>query len=140
MGKFNSLDPQDVGLVTSGSPAHTSIMVESTPIDACTLTLPMTDEVEAIWVVNALRAAADPTRLHILQLLTEAGKTCVCNLPARVNIPQNLLSHHLKVLREAGLIHGTKRGRWVDYTADEAALARLQAAIPQVRVNARKGA
>jgi ArsR family transcriptional regulator, arsenate/arsenite/antimonite-responsive transcriptional repressor len=61
-----------------------------------------------------LRALADPTRLRIVALLG-AGPRCVCSLQEEVDVAANLLSHHLRVLREAGLIEGARRGRWIDY-------------------------
>jgi ArsR family transcriptional regulator, arsenate/arsenite/antimonite-responsive transcriptional repressor len=82
------------------------------------------------------RALADPTRLRVLALLA-AGPRCVCALQAAVDVPANLLSHHLKVLRAAGLVEGTRRGRWIDYRLrptglDAAArhLAHLRASPP----------
>ncbi|HEX5631063.1 MAG TPA: metalloregulator ArsR/SmtB family transcription factor [Acidimicrobiia bacterium] len=67
--------------------------------------------------VTASRMAAlgDPTRLRILRTLA-AGELCVCRLRDAVPVPANLLSYHLRVLRDAGLIRGTRRGRWVDYS------------------------
>ncbi|HEY6794588.1 MAG TPA: metalloregulator ArsR/SmtB family transcription factor [Kineosporiaceae bacterium] len=76
-----------------------------------------------------LAVVADPNRLAVLQALT-AGTTCVCRLQEQVPIAANLLSYHLKVLREAGLIASTKRGRWVDYRLADGALDRLHAALP----------
>ncbi|MBI4899694.1 MAG: helix-turn-helix transcriptional regulator [Actinobacteria bacterium] len=76
-----------------------------------------------------LAAVADPVRLELLHLLV--GRTrCVCDLQPEPPIPGNLLSYHLKVLREAGLIEGTRRGRWVDYSLTEDAMERLHAALP----------
>lgn len=76
-----------------------------------------------------LTAVADPIRLQLLHLLV--GRTrCVCDLQPEPPIPGNLLSYHLKVLREAGLIEGTKRGRWIDYSLTEGALERLHATLP----------
>ena len=67
--------------------------------------------------VTAARLAAlgDPTRLRIMRTLA-AGELCVCRLRDAVPVPANLLSYHLKVLRDTGLIRGTRRGRWVDYS------------------------
>jgi ArsR family transcriptional regulator len=76
-----------------------------------------------------LAVVADPVRLAVLQTLT-GGTTCVCELQTQVPIPGNLLSYHLKVLREAGLISAARRGRWVDYTLVDGALDRLHAALP----------
>lgn len=78
---------------------------------------------------SLLSAVADPIRLQLLNALI--GETrCVCDLQPEPPIPGNLLSYHLKVLREAGLIEGAKRGRWIDYTLTEGALERLRAALP----------
>jgi ArsR family transcriptional regulator len=77
-----------------------------------------------------LAVAADPVRFALLEALT-AGTTCVCELQDQVPVAANVLSYHLKVLREAGLISGAKRGRWIDYTLAADALDRLHAALPR---------
>lgn len=79
--------------------------------------------------VSLLTAVADPIRWTVLQRLTEAS-SCVCDLQEHVPIAANLLSYHLKVLREAGLVTTSRRGRWIDYALAEDALARLRAALP----------
>ena len=76
-----------------------------------------------------LAAAADPVRWTVLQLLARQ-QSCVCDLQAHIPIAPNLLSYHLKMLREAGLIVGRRRGRWIDYCLAEGALARLHDALP----------
>ena len=77
-----------------------------------------------------LAAVADPVRLGLLDQLAASGTRCVCNLQTEPPIAGNLLSYHLKVLREAGLVTAQKRGRWVDYTLAEDALERLRFALP----------
>ncbi|HUP15648.1 MAG TPA: metalloregulator ArsR/SmtB family transcription factor [Acidimicrobiia bacterium] len=59
-------------------------------------------------------ALSDPIRLRILDQLG-SGESCVCDLQDAVGIAPNLLSYHLRVLREAGLVEASRRGRWVDY-------------------------
>ncbi len=86
-------------------------------------------EDESARALETLQAIADPVRFQVLQLLTN-GTHCVCELQAHVPIAANLLSYHLKVLRETGLVTTSRRGRWVDYTLAEDALDRLHAAIP----------
>jgi ArsR family transcriptional regulator len=81
--------------------------------------------------VALLTAAADRVRWTILRRLT-AGQACVCDLQAEVSVAPNLLSYHLKVLRDAGLVTFTRRGRWVDYRLAEDAMERLRAALPPV--------
>jgi len=58
---------------------------------------------------------------------------CVCDLQAEVAVAPNLLSYHLRVLREAGLVTSARRGRWIDYRLAHGALERLDAALPTVR-------
>lgn len=77
-----------------------------------------------------LSVAADPVRWGILNRLAASGTRCVCDLQPADPVPANVLSYHLKVLREAGLVTTAKRGRWVDYTLADDALDRLYAALP----------
>jgi ArsR family transcriptional regulator, arsenate/arsenite/antimonite-responsive transcriptional repressor len=78
----------------------------------------------AVDVTAALAALAEPTRLRIVGVLRGAPR-CVCDVLETVDIAPNLLSYHLRVLREAGLIVASRRGRWVDYHVDEAGFAAL---------------
>lgn len=67
------------------------------------------------WVA-AFKALADPTRLEILRLVAaQAGPVCVCDIVDRFDLAQPTISHHLKVLREGGLLRGSKRGIWAFY-------------------------
>lgn len=75
-------------------------------------------------VVEQFKALGDPVRWAIVREL-RTGSRCACELSDVAEISPPLLSHHLKVLREAGLITGTKRGRWVDYTLNTDALHEL---------------
>lgn len=84
---------------------------------------------QLVAAAGLLSAIADPIRIQLMERLSGA-KSCVCELQAEVPIPANLLSYHLKVLREAGLIEGTKRGRWIDYELVPDALDRLREALP----------
>ncbi len=80
--------------------------------------------------VEVLKALADPYRLEILEILSPAIR-CSCHLQEQIDIAPNLLSYHLKVLREAGLIEGTKRGRWIDYSLTSDAAGLIAAALPE---------
>lgn len=81
-----------------------------------------------------LAAVAEPARLAIIQLLVDAP-SCVCDLQSSLDLAPNLLSYHLRILRNAGLVQGTKRGRWVDYELTSDALERLHAAVPRPRTD-----
>ena len=58
------------------------------------------------------------------------GQRCVCELINEMDVAANLLSYHLRVLREAGLVEGTRRGRWADYRLAPEGLATLRTIIP----------
>lgn len=72
---------------------------------------------EAEQLAHRLAAAADPTRLQMLSILAEApeGEVCACDFVGPVERSQPTVSHHLKVLTEAGLVTGERRGRWIWY-------------------------
>ncbi|WP_372734542.1 ArsR/SmtB family transcription factor [Nocardioides sp.] len=101
-------------------------MAVSKPIELITAT--QAAQVEES--LGLLSAVADPVRWTVLHHLAQHGETCVCDLQERVPVAANLLSYHLKVLREAGLVTTARRGRWVDYTLAEGAGDRLLAALP----------
>lgn len=99
--------------------------------DCCaTLTAPLAPET-AVELAGAFKALADPVRLRLLSLIaTRAGaEVCVCELTPRFDLSQPTISHHLKVLREAGLIDCERRGTWVYYWLIPAALQQLSAVL-----------
>jgi ArsR family transcriptional regulator len=74
-------------------------------------------------------ALSDPIRLSILDYLSR-DQRCVCDLQEALEIAPNLLSYHLRILRESGLVKSARRGRWVDYRLADAAVAMVAAALP----------
>jgi ArsR family transcriptional regulator len=82
---------------------------------------------QAVELSRAFKALGDPVRLRLMSLIAshEGGETCVCELSDGFDLTGPTISHHLKVLREAGLISGERRGTWVYYRADRDALRRL---------------
>lgn len=86
------------------------------------------DERDAAELAKGFAALADPVRLHLLSLISAAGDegACVCDLVDPVGRSQPTVSHHLKVLRDAGLVSAERRGTWAWYRADPASIARLQ--------------
>jgi ArsR family transcriptional regulator, arsenate/arsenite/antimonite-responsive transcriptional repressor len=88
-------------------------------------------------LVLACKALGDPTRLKILELLKARGRTCceliarderglcACDIERAVGLSQAAVSHHMGLLRRAGLVAAEKRGRWIFYTRDEDAIAAL---------------
>lgn len=79
--------------------------------------------------VELLQAVADPVRWAVLEELSDVPR-CVCEIRDRVPVPANLLSYHLKVLRDAGLVTATRRGRWIDYALADDARTRMRGALP----------
>jgi len=76
------------------------------------LAAPLSEQ-SAVDLAAVFAALADPVRLRLLSLVAEAGELCSCNLEAPLGKSQPTISHHTKVLADAGLIRGEKRGRWV---------------------------
>lgn len=76
--------------------------------------------------VRLLQAAADPTRLSILRQLSAEGPVCACDFSACCDVAQPTVSHHLKVLREAGWVDAERRGTWVWYTIRPEAAERFR--------------
>ncbi len=85
----------------------------------------------AAGVVPMLKALAEPARLRLLSLVAshEGGEACVCDLGDAFDLSQPTISHHLKVLHSAGLLEREKRGVWVYYRVDAAALSELGSLI-----------
>jgi ArsR family transcriptional regulator len=72
------------------------------------------DPTEATHLADALKVLAEPTRLRLLSLIQSqpSGEACVCHLTEPLGLTQPTVSHHLKVLREAGLVEREQRGSW----------------------------
>ena len=88
-------------------------------------------QVQAEQVAPLLKALAEPVRLRLMSLVAShpGGEACVCDLNDAFDLSQPTISHHLKVLHEAGLLDREKRGVWVYYRARTEALASLGALI-----------
>ena len=101
------------------------------PEACCPSVLAPLDEEEATGLARAFAALADPARLRLLGLIAsrEAGEICACDLVAPLGRSQPTVSHHLKVLREAGLVERDRRGTWVWYRVVPARLEALRDAL-----------
>jgi ArsR family transcriptional regulator, arsenate/arsenite/antimonite-responsive transcriptional repressor len=80
---------------------------------------------------RGFKALADPIRLRLLSLIASftGGEACVCDLTGGFDLTGPTISHHLKVLREAGLIIGDRRGTWIYYRAVPEAMRRLASVL-----------
>ncbi|TDC45330.1 transcriptional regulator [Actinomadura sp. KC345] len=99
----------------------------SAPVCCAPLSGPVMDEDEAADLARVFKALADPVRLRLLNLIAsaEGGEACVCDLTGPFEVSAPTISHHLKILRQAGLIEGERRGTWVYYRVIPERLTRL---------------
>jgi ArsR family transcriptional regulator len=90
---------------------------------------------QAERLAPSFKALGDPIRLRLLSLIAshEGGEACVCDLTEGFDVSAPTISHHLKVLKEIGLVSADRRGTWVYYRAEPAALALLSTvlSVPQ---------
>ena len=89
------------------------------------------DETAAAGLAQVFKALGDPVRLRLVSLIGahQGGEVCVCDLTTAFELTQPTISHHLKVLREAGIITSERRGTWVYYRLEPAALERMAALL-----------
>jgi len=88
-------------------------------------------KVDAAQLARAFKAIADPARLRLLSFIAAqpSGEACVCHLTTPLGLAQPTVSHHLKVLYDAGLLDRTRRGTWVYYRIVPQRLAALRKAL-----------
>ena|SRR5437868_4675708 len=80
-------------------------------------------------LAERFRALADPTRVAIVNRLSGADELCVCDLTATFELSQPTISHHLRILREAGLVESSRRGTWAYYRLVPEAVEALRGAL-----------
>jgi len=88
--------------------------------------------------VRILQAIAEPTRLAIVRQLAADGEVCACDFSDCCSVSQPTVSHHLKVLREAGVVSGERRGTWIYYRLEPRAAARIAALGQLLSAGARR--
>ena len=88
-------------------------------------------QTQAVELSRLFKAMGDPVRLRLLSLIAshEGGEACVCDLTGVFDLSGPTISHHLKVLRQAGLISGQRRGTWVYYRVHPESLGNLSAVL-----------
>ncbi|GAA4298485.1 ArsR family transcriptional regulator [Actinomadura luteofluorescens] len=103
--------------------------LEDVTAPACCAPLsgPALGEDDAAELAGVFKALSDPVRLRLLNMIAsaDAGEACVCDLTGAFELTAPTISHHLKVLRQAGLIDGERRGTWVYYRVVPERLTRL---------------
>ncbi|MFP3986390.1 metalloregulator ArsR/SmtB family transcription factor [Streptomyces sp. E11-3] len=104
--------------------------VDTAQADACSPSLAclLIDREEAERLAAMLKAIADPTRLQLFRLIERApdGEACVCDLADCLGFRQPTVSHHLKIMTEAGLLSRERRGTWSWYSVNHDGLRKVQ--------------
>lgn len=80
-----------------------------------------------------LKAVADPVRLRLMSIIAASDETCVCELTDEFDVSQPTISHHLRVLREAGWVDSERRGTWVYYRPRRDAIDAVAGMFPKSR-------
>ncbi|WP_194898646.1 ArsR/SmtB family transcription factor [Catenulispora pinisilvae] len=95
-------------------------------------------EADATDLAKVFKALADPVRLRLFSLIAsfEGGQACVCDLTGEFDVSQPTISHHLKVLRDAGLVGSERRGTWVYYWVLPRMLGRLSGLLAPAETGA----
>src|SRR3954469_6433223 len=99
------------------------------PPICCTSDAPLLLLPEAEELAARFKALADPTRVAIVNRLSTADEVCVCDLNAAFDLSQPTISHHLRILRQAGLVEASRRGTWAYYRLVPETVAALRGAL-----------
>ena len=87
---------------------------------------PVMDAGDAERLAGVFKALADPTRVSIVNRLASGEECCVCDLTDAFELSQPTVSHHLRILRDAGLVEAERRGTWAYYRLVPDAIGRLR--------------
>jgi ArsR family transcriptional regulator, arsenate/arsenite/antimonite-responsive transcriptional repressor len=100
--------------------------IATIPVLCCGPDTAPLDAAASASLAARFRALADPTRVAIVNRLAAADECCVCDLTAAFELAQPTISHHLKVLRDAGLVESSRRGTWAYYRLVPEAVGELR--------------
>jgi ArsR family transcriptional regulator len=130
MGTNRSTTVVSANQATSLGVLHRQIPAANTAVGIAPKFTPTLTEEEAVGQARLLKALADPTRLRILSLLgRHEGEVCVFEIVESFTLEQPTISHHLRILRDAGLVDCRKKGLWAYYYVRREALTRAQEMI-----------
>lgn len=99
------------------------------PSICCASDAPPMPREDAETLATIFKALADPTRVAIVQRLGGSGEVCVCDLTAAFELSQPTISHHLRILRDAGLVESERRGTWAYYRLVPEAMVSLRGVL-----------
>jgi ArsR family transcriptional regulator len=114
------------------APMPTALTLPEDPAVCCSpVTAGALDQASAERLAAVLKALAEPTRLRLMSLVAAQpdGEACICNLTAPVALSQPTVSHHMKVLVDAGLLEREQRGKWAFYRLVPGALDNVAASL-----------
>jgi ArsR family transcriptional regulator, arsenate/arsenite/antimonite-responsive transcriptional repressor len=103
--------------------------MKSLPVICCGPSTPPLREEAREELAARFKALADPTRVAIVNRLAAAPEVCVCDLTASFDLSQPTISHHLRILRQAGLVDSSRRGTWAYYRLVPEAIESLRGAL-----------
>jgi ArsR family transcriptional regulator, arsenate/arsenite/antimonite-responsive transcriptional repressor len=125
--------PQDIGVCQYRRMSNSLMLLDPVGTAGCCppLTAQPLSQAEAEQIAPVLKALADPVRLRLVSLVAShaGGEACVCDLNDAFDLSQPTISHHLKVLYDAGLLARSKRGVWAFYRIRPEALASVAALV-----------
>jgi ArsR family transcriptional regulator len=104
-------------------------MLEVLPTLCCGPDTAPLDVAERNMLATRFKALSDPTRVAMVNRLAAADEVCVCDFVASLDLAQPTISHHLKILREAGLVESSRRGTWAYYRLVPESVAALRGAL-----------
>ena len=111
----------------------TTLPMLTTNVDACCTPVvgSVLDVDDAARLATMFKALGDPTRVRLLSLIAahEGGEACICDLTEPIGLSQGTVSHHMKLLGEAGLVSREQRGKWAYYRVERPMLTALSAAL-----------
>ncbi|WP_017576089.1 ArsR/SmtB family transcription factor [Nocardiopsis kunsanensis] len=126
----------------SNQEGRAPVLGDASADDCSCLSIAPLGEDESVELARLFKALGDPVRLRLLSMIATrgGGEVCVCELTPAFDLSQPTISHHLKLLREAGLIAAARRGTWVYYRVLPEATDRLAAVLarPEVSEGGRK--
>jgi ArsR family transcriptional regulator len=111
----------------------TTLPMLANDLSACCspLTGGVLDAESAGRLARMFKALGDPTRVRLISMIaaTDGGEACICDLTAPVGLSQGTVSHHMKILADAGLVSREQRGKWAFYRVDPSTLGAMAAAL-----------
>ncbi len=107
------------------------VVMDSSQVVCCAPVADGLDDAQAVELADLLKVLADPARLRIVSMMAsvDGGEVCVCDMTEPLGLSQPTVSHHIKVLREAGFISSERRSKWIYHRLIPAQLESVRTAL-----------